>query len=176
MSALEIWKDVKGYEGLYQVSNTGRLKRVAHERADKKHMLKERIARLSVDKDGYFYVKLRKDGAKRQLFIHRLVAEAFLDNPKSLPAINHKDGIKQNNTVENLEFCTFSYNTQHAYKNGLIKHFVRKVRCIETGEIFNSLREVTEKTGISYKHIPCCCRGRRKTVGGYRWEYVESEV
>lgn len=172
----EIWKDVKGYEGIYQVSNTGKLKRVEHKRADKNYILKEKIMRPSVDKDGYFYVKLRKEGKSKQVFIHRLVAEAFLDNSSKLPTINHKDGMKQNNTVVNLEFCTFSQNTKHAYDNNLIKHFTRKVKCIESGVVYNSLKEAGNETGIGYKNIWKCCRGILKTSGGYRWEYVESGV
>lgn len=173
---MAIWKDVKGYEGIYQVSDSGSVKRVEHKRYDRNYILKELHLKPSLDKDGYSYVKLRKGGKSAHKLVHRLVAEAFLENPNQYPVINHKDGCKSNNLVDNLEYCTSSYNTRHAFDNGLIEHYKRKVRCIETGEEYESLKEVTEKTGIPHSHIPCCCRGRRNTAGGYHWEYVECEV
>ena len=107
--AAEIWKPVKGYEGLYEVSNMGSV------RNSKTGKLK--IPQLM--KRGYVQVLLWTNHQAKGFTIHRLVAEAFLPNPNNFSDVNHKDGNKQNNSVDNLEWCTRSYNLKHAYKNGL---------------------------------------------------------
>lgn len=117
----EVFKDVKGFEGLYQVSNLGRirsLKRTVNK--GKCHRTwDEHFLRYGVDSKGYFRTALSKDGHSQTVKVHRLVAEAFLPNPQNLPQVNHKDGNKQNNSVENLEWCDAPYNMQHAVSNGL---------------------------------------------------------
>ena len=116
----EIWKDIKGYEGLYQVSTLGRIKRITfinnmiNKPQDKLLSLKK------IDNLGYKTVCLCKNNQLKNKRIHRLVAETFLPNSKNLPCVNHIDGNKQNNYVSNLEWCTHSYNTKHALKSNLI--------------------------------------------------------
>ena len=117
----EIWKDIKGYEGLYQVSNLGRVKSLERV-VDYGHMKcvrKGRIVKQFNTKD-YNNVKLHKDGIRTIYLAHRLVATAFIPNPDNLPVVNHKDGDKTNNCVDNLEWCTASDNVKHAIQTGLL--------------------------------------------------------
>lgn len=103
----EIWVDIPGYDGFYQVSNMGRVKTTAN--VYKRH---ERILK-SREIGGYVYVTLSKQGKQKKCYIHRLVAEIFIQNPSKLPVVNHKDERKSNNCVSNLEWCTQSYNLKY---------------------------------------------------------------
>jgi hypothetical protein len=130
MDNLEQWKDIKNYEGLYQISNKGRVKRLAGKclaKAGKYRNLSENILICFPNKTryNYLYVNLNNNGIK-QFRIHRLVALHFIPNPNDLPEVNHIDGDKNNNTVENLEWCTNLENIRHSYKIGTHK--------IRTGE------------------------------------------
>ena len=109
----KLYKDIKGYEGLYQVSNLGNVKSIYKHRPDK--ILKP------VMKKGYLMVTLCKNGTTKICSIHRLVAEAFIDNPDNLPVVNHKDGNRSNNKSDNLEWCTQKDNIRHAFNIGLVK-------------------------------------------------------
>ena len=119
--AEEIWKDIGGYEWYYQISNKGRVKSLSRQREGngKKGLLAERILKLTINSDGYYNVKLYKNGKKKSFKVHRLLAIAFLENPKGEKYINHKDGNKTNNSLDNIEWCTSSHNVKHAYKMGL---------------------------------------------------------
>jgi len=120
---MEIWKDIKEYEGLYQVSNLGRIKSMEKKSIGKSNSLRiltEKILKCNVDAKGYKFISLWKNGEKKRIVkIHKLVAETFIPNPLNLSQINHIDGIKSNNVVYNLEWCTASQNIKHAYDNGL---------------------------------------------------------
>ena len=113
----EIWKDIKGYEGLYQVSNLGRIKSLPKWHRNNKnsgYWSKEIILKYGKDKDGYLQVMLTKNKNRRQHKIHRLVAQTFIPNPNNYPVVNHKKEFeKQNNEVDNLEWCTVKYNTNY---------------------------------------------------------------
>lgn len=117
----EIWKDIEGYEGFYQVSNFGTIKSLSRyiKFGNKTRYSNERILKFHKDKDGYKKVILQKSGKAQNYLIHRLVAQAFIPNPDNKPQINHKDGDKQNNKVDNLEWCTPSENMIHAFKTEL---------------------------------------------------------
>jgi len=115
---MEIWKNVKGYEGYYQVSNKGRVRSIDRVIPDGRKY-KGCIRVLCNDKDGYPYVVLAKNGKNKTLKIHRLVATTFIPNPQNKYAINHIDGNKENNSVENLEWVTQSENELHAHRTGL---------------------------------------------------------
>ena len=139
----EIWKDIKNYEGLYQVSNLGRVKSVERkvwcERNKSFKVLKERILKLWKSNCGYLRVVLCIDSKTRYHSIHRLVAEAFIPNPDSLPQVNHKDEDKTNNRIENLEWCSGEYNRNYGTRNERIKTTQGKpVLCVETGVIYPS--------------------------------------
>ena len=127
----EIWKDISGYEGLYQISNLGRVKSFPRNGTIKS----ERILNLFHTKDGYLFVCLRNKGRSYPK-IHRLVAEAFLDNPYNKETVNHIDGNKENNNVNNLEWATRSEQEKWKYVLGYKSHLCRKVSCKETGELF----------------------------------------
>lgn len=120
----EEWKDIKGYEGLYQVSSLGRVKNLERYVRAKNNSLrknKEKILSFFINKNGYQEATLSKNSKKRLHRVNRLVAEAFIPNPENKPQVNHKDGNKLNNRVNNLEWCTRSENMIHAWKNGLCK-------------------------------------------------------
>lgn len=119
----EIWKDIKGYEGLYQVSNLGNVKsldRIIISK-DKKRNIRGRILHLSICPDGYFFCHLCKNGKDKNCKVHRLVAETFIKNPDNYPCINHIDGNKLNNKIENLEWSSYSHNVKEAFRLGLRK-------------------------------------------------------
>ena len=112
----EIWKDIPDYEGLYQISNTGRVKSLPKKAGGSYR--KEKILRNQLKKTGYFQIKLSKDSSDRVMLIHRLIAEAFIENVENKPFINHINAIRNDNRIENLEWCTQSENVIHAYKLG----------------------------------------------------------
>lgn len=115
------WRDVKGYEGVYQVSNTGEVKRVAYMDAKHNKWVANRVLKKFHNQKGYLFVALCKDGQDATKRVHRLVAEAFIPNPDNLEQVNHIDCNKQNNTVENLEWCSLQDNIRHGVLNGRYK-------------------------------------------------------
>lgn len=141
---MEVWKDIKGYEGVYQVSNIGRVKRLF-----KKH---ENILTGKIRKDGYCEYLLKYNNKPKYFLAHRLVAEAFLPNPDNLPCVNHIDCDKSNNFVKNLEWCTYQENMTHAVDNHLCskgeKHYKTKLREEQVIEIYNSDLSVRKLASI----------------------------
>ncbi len=192
----EIWKDIEGYEGLYQVSNLGRVKSL--ERYQQNHSklqkVEEKIKIIHIKSNGYQFVQLYKNNIMKNLHIHRLVAQAFIPNPDNKPQINHIDGNKLNNNVTNLEWCTNSENGKHAYKLGLNRYTKRRQDAtIEANKKYKSkpidqldlqgnyirtwlnAHEASRQLGIDRSTISQCCRGsrRNKTAGGYKWRFAE---
>lgn len=179
----EIWKDIEGYEGLYQVSNLGRVKRMRFINKNT-NIEKERIKSQKIRKDGYLEVALYKNGKGKYIQVHRLVAKSFIPNPKKLPQVNHRNGIKTDNRVENLEWVTPKENIVHAISTGLRKQFKTsnhngennpnsKLSKNEVLDIINNksnglnIKNVYEKykTKISYS-------GLEQIWYGYRWKEV----
>lgn len=190
---MELWKDIKGFEGRYAVSTYGRIKSLPRsvDNHTGKIEIKERILKQRPDFKGYMRIDLKDNNGKRcYLGVHRIVAMTFIDNPLNKPQVNHIDGNKANNRVENLEWNTNSENQKHAYKMGL--NYVtgragrkrREVCQIDpiTGEVVNifpSISEAAKSVGCSKEsNIGECCRHKygRKTIGGYRWEFREEVV
>ena len=177
----EIWKDIDGYEGLYQVSNFGRIKSLERTVWDSARgyyrTVHERILKTIKDRNGYLVVNLNKDGRKKQHKVHRLVGQAFCENPMGYNEINHIDEDKANNRADNLEFCSRAYNNTY---NGRAKRIGEKqgkpVIAIDkiTGLIveFLSIREAERKLGIAQGNICACLKGRCKSCGGFYWFYV----
>ena len=143
---MEIWKDIEEFEGLYQVSNLGRVKsleRYVNHKRYKKQLIKERIIKPTLSFDKYYYVGLYKNGNVKNVTIHRLVCLSFLQKTNKKKEVNHKNGIKTDNRVENLEWCTRSHNILHAFKNGL-KHGPKGEK--------NGKSKLTEKEVIKIKY------------------------
>ena len=161
-----IWKDVKGYEGLYQVSNDGIIKNC-------------RTGLIKSSRDnghGYLQIDLSKDGKVKTFYVHRLVAEAFIPNPLNLPEVNHKSENKQDNRVENLEYCDHKYNMNYGTcieranikKSKQIIQFTLEGRFIRE---WTSAKEVEKQIGYDQGNISSCCRGKYKQAYGYIWKF-----
>ena len=133
----EVWRWIRGYEGLYQISNYGRLKSFPRKGTGKEI----KILRPKLKKNGYLEISLRKKGVRKSYSIHRLVAEAFIPNPENKPHVNHKDGNKFDNYFENLEWVTQLENMEHAKNTGLIKSGVENPNAKLTEEQVHQIRE-----------------------------------
>ena len=164
----EIWKDVVGYEGLYQVSNLGNV-RNTNTRKHKKQML---------NKYGYYRLVLWKNNTGKNFVVHRLVAEAFIPNPNNFPYINHKDECKTNNNILNLEYCTPKYNSNYGTgskrqgkkKEIPVKQYDMNGNYIQT---FPSGKIAGETLGLNRSKISNCCKGKRQSTGNYKWKYAK---
>lgn len=164
----EIWAKIEGYNN-YMVSNKGDIFNI------KTGCIKAKRK----TKNGYLITDLKEGGRRRTVYIHRIVATAFLLNKEMLPCVNHKDENKINNNVENLEWCTVGYNNCYnnrqkraGYTLRKTSPFRKRIRNIDTGEIFISVREAGRKMGITAICISYCLSGKQKHAGGYRWEVV----
>lgn len=165
------WKDVVGYEDYYMVSNDGY---VFSKRSN-------RIMNRSLTSMGYYRVIFCIDKIEKAMYIHRLVAMAFIPNPNNYPCVNHKDENPKNNNVENLEWCTHKYNTNYGscIEKDRIKHINHKslskpIVCYKNGVVvkeYPSIREAQRQTGIKNQNITLCCQGKLKRTGGYQWKY-----
>lgn len=180
---IEIWKDIEGYEGLYQISNFGRVKslerRVRAKKPGTTQLIREKIRKLSYTTEGYSYVVLAKEGVNKTFLVHRIVAKTFIPNPENLPCVNHKDENKQNDFVENLEWCTYSYNNTYKdiHRRRNLDNVNRKViqYDLEMNEIkrWDSLIEPCSFYGIAVGNMIKCCKGERIHCAGFKWRYYE---
>lgn len=180
----EIWKDIPSYEGYYQVSNLGNFRslprRIRYKSSGWRNYPSKTLL-TETTKDNYQRIVLMKEGVKTRFQAHRLVALTFIPNPESKPFINHIDGNKSNNKVENLEWCTASENMIHADITGLrdmFKHHPsnsKKIKCLETGEIFVSYYQAIKWLGKSSNSISTLVRGTRNygKAFGYHWEFID---
>ena len=164
----EIWKDIEGYDGMYQVSNLGRVKSFKQG--------KERIMKPVYDTYGYLQVGLSKNGKQKFCSIHRLVAQAFIPNPDNLPEINHKDENKENNSVENLEWCDKKYNNNYGTRNQRVAEKLSKpvFQYTKDGKFvreWKSTKDVQRNLGYYHSLISECCNGKRKSAYGFLWKY-----
>lgn len=153
MEISEKWKYIKGWDHKYIVSNKGRVKSLCGNKGE----YRELILKPHIDKDGYFQVDLSNKNIRKRYFIHRLVAEAFIPNKKHYPVVNHKDENKQNNDVDNLEWCTVLYNNTYGIR---LNKIFKPVICVTTGERFKSTKQAAIKYNLPPTAITACCKGK----------------
>lgn len=172
----EIWKDIKNYEGIYQISNMGRIKSIERtiiRKNGKKLLVKEKILKQNLrgkNNNKYYHITLQGKCFR----VNRLIAETFIPNPNNLPCVNHKDENKLNNKVTNLEWCTYRYNNtynnihkKNAEKRKIkINQYTLDNKFIKT---WNSFIDI--KNYFGWSHALECCEGKRKTSNGYIWKY-----
>ena len=168
----EIWKDIKGYEGLYQVSNLGRVKSLNYN-----HTKKEKILKPQLMRNGYLRINLHVINKNKIFNVHRLVADAFIPNTDKKTQVNHINEIKTDNRASNLEWMNCKENVN--YGTGIKRRALKRLKPViatnlENGEQikFNSLKEADEK-GFSKSEICNCCKGKLKNHKGYIWRYAD---
>lgn len=181
----EIWKDIKGYEGLYQVSNLGQVR--SYDRVDNIGRLwKGGILKCFNGNREYLLVKLRKNGIRKGYLVHRLVAEAFIPNPDNLPEVNHKDCNPCNNIYTNLEFCNRSHNVNwgdgnkkrresnlnHPNKSKKIKQYTLDGDFVKE---WPSIKEIERQLGFFGCSICACCKHKKPYAYNYKWEYADNK-
>lgn len=194
----EVWKDISGYEGLYQVSNLGKVRSL-----DKPMFVygthnpplptirKGKVLSPRISQDGYEKVALTKDKKSKNHFVHRLVAIAFIENLDNLPEVNHIDGDKRNNIFLNLEWCNHLQNMQHCFNNSLKKHYAKPMLGKTYGKsplskkvyqydknnnlmkIWDSVREASEYYRVDGSNISRCCNGHSQSCNGFIWRYEQ---
>lgn len=146
----------------------------ASENGDIRNSKTGRILKTNVNQKGYMQVCLRKDKRQVTRSVHRLIADAFYDGEHSTLDVNHKDGIKHNNHISNLEFCTRKENIRHAFDTGLKKPSrQKKVRVVETDVIYESIRECARQIGVDQSIICQCLNGKMRSGNGYHFERIE---
>ena len=171
---------MNGYEGLYQVSSLGRVKRIN----------KDRYRKVNISRYGYVLVNLYKNGISKNISVHRLVAEAFIPNPENKPQVNHKNGVKTDNRIQNLEWCTAKENVTHSYKTLKRQQWTSPnkgrfgkdnsnskitLQYDMNGNLirkWNSKIDASKALNIDAGSISKCCTGERKQAGGYKWRYA----
>jgi len=184
----EIWKDIEGFDNLYQISNCGRVRsldRIAHNG----QRIKGKILKTNLNKCGYYTVNLYKNKKMKTCTIHRLVANSFIPNPDNLPCVNHKNEDKKNNYDFNLEWCTVKYNNIYGtriqkvisntdYKKAGLKISVKLNQYDKSGKFikkWDGARIAERELNIDHSHIAKCCKGKKKTAGGYIWRYENDD-
>ena len=179
----EEWKDIKGYEGLYQISNFGRVRtydKLLNHFSGKKRILKGKVLKLSFDRR-YYFITLYKEGKRKLCLIHRLVAEAFIPNPNNYTEVNHKGENKTKNYVWQLEWCTHKENCNYGTRNtrivdsrtGTFRKRVTLQYDMNNNLVarYCSLSEASRQTGLKVQDIHRVVKGNRKSCGGFIWKY-----
>lgn len=168
---IEVWKDIDGYEGLYAISSLGNVKSF--------YSSIIKILKPMDNGNGYKFVMLHKNGQYKAMLIHRLVANAFIPNPNCLSEVNHKDEVRTNNCVDNLEWCTHEYNNNYGNRNKRLskshknhEKLSQKIYSVDENdnvEYFPSLREAERVTGIPHQNISNAINGKYQYAGKRKW-------
>ena len=184
---MENWKDIKGYEGFYYISDLGRVRSLERDvysyRGTLINHMEEKILVPNLNNNGYSCVKLCKNGKAKKEYIHRLVATAFIPNPENKPQINHKDEVKINNVVENLEWCSAQENVNYGTRTARAVQNRRSFKlennprakavfCVELNKTFDCAKRAEQELGIWGTSIIKVCKGKAKTTGGFHWRYA----
>lgn len=160
----EAWRDISGYEGLYQVSDQGRVRNARS----------GRVLKPGAGHNGYYMVRLSRNNYAWTQRVNRLVAAAFIPNPKNLPQVNHKNGIKTDNRVENLEWCTASHNQLHRHRVlGQPADNCKPILCIETGQVFPSMTAAAQSLGLHLGNVSRVCAGKRAHTQNLHFKFLE---
>lgn len=176
---MERWKEIKGYEGLYEISDLGRIKNI----------IKNKFKAPNKNKNGYLYVDLWKNNKSKKYTIHRLVATTFIENINNFCDVNHKDGNKSNNNVDNLEWCDRSYNLKEAYRlklrtpskamlgrKGKLCPNSKKINQYDKQgnliRLWYSSMDIERELKIPHTNISACCLNKTKTCKGYIWRFA----
>lgn len=180
----EIWRDIPGYEGYYQISNHGNVRGLDryvmntgnYSKESKLIYVKGKMMAQKDPGNGHLVVHLTRDHKSKQFYVHRLVALAFIPNPDNLPIVNHKDENPLNNHVSNLEWATYQYNTNYGTcierRSMAITRRIKRLSM--TGEIideWDSIKDASKHTNVDPSSISACAKGKRNSAGGYKWEY-----
>ena len=183
--AFEVWKDINGFEGIYQISDKGNIRSLDRKIICSNGSVRfQRVSEIKpyINKQGYRTVVLHNNGKHKMCRICRLVAETFIQNPQNLPQVNHKDENKGNDEKENLEWCTCLYNLTyknlHHRRNNKNNKKSKPVAQFKDGKIikvFPSIREVERVLGFQNGNISQCCNGKTKTSYGYEWSYLKGD-
>ena len=179
MKTIEEWRYIKGYEGLYQVSNLGNIKSLSKIDGNGVYR-KERLLKPILNSHGYYVVMLYKNNKGVQKLVHRLVANAFIPNPNNLPHINHKDEIKTNNHADNLEWCDIAYNNRYGNRSKkVVKALGQPVISISLLDncisFYPSIAIATKKAHINDRDIQNVLKGRKRQHKGVVWRYATEE-
>lgn len=179
----EVWKDVDGFEGIYQISNYGRIKALPRDVrtcGNGKRHIAEHIVKPIRCKNGYLEANFSIRQKRTVRLLHRVVAQAFIPNPENLPEVNHKDENIENCRADNLEWCTSKYNANYGSRNakmienrGNNKPVIQKTKAGEFVKRFASIAEASRETGAFDSAIIKVCNGKQKTSVGYKWEYTD---
>lgn len=170
----EIWKPIRGYEGRYEISNFGNVASLRFARGSNRRLLKQ-----STNTWGYSQVTLSKDKVKKNFTVHRLVAEAFVDNPNNFKQINHIDENKSNNKAENLEWCNSLYNVNYGERTTKVSNTLKRpvIATLEDGttEYYGSVQEAASALGVSHSAISSAIhkKNRHKRCKGREWRFIE---
>ena len=165
----EIYMDIKGYEGIYQVSNLGNIRNS-----------KGKVLKPIKSSEGYMQIVLCKNGEHKRYYIHRLVLSTFKANPENKPQVNHINEDKTDNRLNNLEWNTPSENINHGTRTERASKSMKiKIKCIELNQVFDSATDaalyLNKKYNGAGSHIADCCNGKRKSAYGYTWKYANSD-
>ena len=183
---MELWKDIPEYEGLYQASNLGNIRSLDHIRKNgtNQYIQKGKLLKLNKNTSGYLQVRLSKNGIAKTYRVNRLIALTFISNPEVKQTVNHINGNKLDNRVENLEWATHKEQITHQhnvlnvpYSDCKCCHIAKKKKIIRNdGKVYNSLLEAKNDLGNKNAHITEVCQGKLKSTCGYSFKYLEEGV